>query len=100
MDRAGATCGSIALERNLFFTGKLMTARAFRDETDYLRTRLQLHNRLFVGTGVVCGLNLVEHERPECRSRWVRVRAGIALDCHGREVVLCADTPLAIVKND
>src|SRR5215211_7360032 len=48
---AAAACGSIALERNLFFTGKLMTARDFRDETAYLRSRLHLHNRLFVGTG-------------------------------------------------
>jgi len=94
-----ATCGSIALERNLFFTGKLMTARDFRDETAYLRSRIQLHNRLFVGTGVVCGLQIVEHELPECRSRWVVVRAGLAIDCCGHEVVLPEDTRLRIAAD-
>ena len=54
-------CETIALERNLFFTGKLMAARDFRDETAYLRSRIHLHNRLFVGSGVVCGLDVVEH---------------------------------------
>jgi hypothetical protein len=96
---ATGTCGSIALERNLFFTGKLMTARAFRDETAYLRSRIHLHNRLFVGTGVACGLDLVEHELPECRSRWVVVRSGLAIDCCGREVVLCEDTRLQIADD-
>jgi hypothetical protein len=96
---ATATCGPIALERNLFFTGKLLTARDFRDETAYLRSRIHLHNRLFVGTGVVCGLRIVEHDLPDCRSRWVIVRAGLAIDCCGREVVLSEDTRLQIVED-
>ena len=95
-----AACGSIALERNLFFTGKLMTARDFRDETAYLRSRIHLHNRLFVGEGVVCGLDIIEHDLPECRSRWVIVRAGLAIDCCGREVVLPEDVRLRIVQDD
>ena len=94
-----AACGAIALERNLFFTGKLMTARDFRDETAYLRSRIHLHNRLFVGTGVVCGLRIGEHDLPQCRSRWVVVRAGLAIDCCGREVVLSEDTRLRIVED-
>jgi hypothetical protein len=96
---ATATCGSIALERNVFFTGKLLTARDFRDETAYLRSRIHLHNRLFVGKGVVCGLRIVEHDLPECRSRWVIVRSGLAIDCCGREVVLPEDTRLQIVED-
>jgi hypothetical protein len=96
---ATETCGSIALERNLFFTGKLLSARDFTDETAYLRSRIHLHNRLFVGRGVVCGLRIVEHDLPDCRNRWVIVRSGVAIDCCGREVVLPADQRLEIVKD-
>lgn len=88
-------CGSIVLERNRYFNGKYMTARDFAGEQRYFLSRHRLHNRLFHGWGVVCGLRVIRHPNEEC-DRWVVVRAGIALDCCGREIVLCHDTPFEL----
>lgn len=83
-------CGTIAAERNRYFTGKYMTPRDFACDPDYLLSRHRLHNRLFHGWGIVCGLNVVPHPSPDCPG-WVVVRSGIALDCCGREIVLRKD---------
>jgi hypothetical protein len=40
----------------------------------------------------VCGLRVLPHPNKECADRWVVVRAGIAIDCCGREIVLRKDT--------
>jgi hypothetical protein len=89
-------CGFIATERNRYFTGKYMTARDFRDEQKYFLSRHRLHNRLLHGWGIVCGLRVVPHPDPDCVKRWVVVRAGIAIDCCGRELVLHQDTPFEL----
>jgi hypothetical protein len=91
-----AACGSIVAERNRYFTGKYMTARDFQGEQQYFLSRHQLHNRLLHGWGIVCGLRVLHHPNRECAARWVVVRAGIALDCCGRELVLLADTPFEL----
>jgi hypothetical protein len=85
-------CGSIAVERNRFFTGKYMTARDFAGEQEYFLTHHRLHNRLLHGWGIVCGLAVTRHPSPDCADRWVVVRAGIGIDCCGRELVLRKDT--------
>jgi hypothetical protein len=85
-------CGAIATERNRYFTGKYMAARDFSAEQEYFLTRHRLHNRVLHGWGVVCGLRVVEHPDPHCRPNWVVVKAGIAIDCWGREIVICRDT--------
>jgi hypothetical protein len=92
----GCGCASTVLERNRYFTGKYMTARDFAGEQEYFLSRHREHNRLLHGWGVVCGLRVVRHPNPECAERWVVVRAGVALDCRGRELVLCHDTPLEL----
>src|SRR5262245_45906343 len=84
-------CGSPILERNRYYTGKFMTARDFQGEQDYSRSRRQLHNRLLHGWGVVCGLGVKHHPRQECRNTTVVVKAGVAIDCCGREVVITED---------
>jgi hypothetical protein len=89
-------CGEIATERQRYFTGKYMTARDFSDEQTYFLSHHRLHNRLLHGWGIVCGLRVVPHPRQECQDRWVVVRAGIALDCCGRELVLPCDTPFEL----
>ena len=89
-------CGFIATERNRFFTGKYMTARDFRVDPEYFLSRHRLHNRLLHGWGIVCGLRVVPHPREDCRDRWVVVRAGIAIDCCGRELILHRDTPFEL----
>ena len=87
-----AGCGFIALERNRYFTGKYMTARDFSGEQEYFLSRHRLHTRVLHGWGIVCGLRVVPHPREDCKDRWVVVRAGIAIDCCGRELVLTKDT--------
>src|SRR3954471_13089870 len=84
--------GVIPAERNRWFAGKYMAARDFALDPEYLRGHQLLHNRLLHGQGVVCGLTVHPHPREECRDGWVVVRAGIGIDCHGREVVLREDT--------
>ncbi len=92
----GCGCGSTVLERNRYFTGKYMTVRDFAGEQEYFLSRHREHNRLLHGWGVVCGLRVLPHPNPECARRWVIVRAGVAIDCKGREIVLCKDTPLEL----
>lgn len=82
---------SIPTQRNRYFMGKYMAARDFRLDQDYFLGRGHLHNRMLHGWGIVCGLRIEHHERQECRSRWVVIRAGIAIDCYGRELVLDQD---------
>lgn len=89
-------CGGIAAERNRYYTGKFMTARDFENEQQYVLSRRRLHNRLLHGWGIVCGLRVLRHPNAECAERWVVVRAGIALDCCGRELVLNKDTPFEL----
>lgn len=86
-------CDYIADERNRYFTGKYLTARDFADEQAYFLSRHRLHNRLLHGWGIVCGLRVVRHPKPECRKRWVVVQPGIALDCCGRELIVKCETP-------
>lgn len=92
----GCGCGSFVLERNRYFTGKYMTARDFAGEQEYFLSRHREHNRLLHGWGVVCGLRVIPHPSCECARRWVVVRAGVAIDCRGREIVLCKDVPLEL----
>lgn len=84
-------CTGMFLERNRYYTGKYMAARDFQNEQDYVVGRHRLHNRLLHGSGIVCGLEVVHHHDPECRTRWVIVRAGTAIDRCGRELFLCRD---------
>jgi hypothetical protein len=79
--------GHVVVERNRYFTGKFMAARDFAADTEYLLDRHRLHNRLLHGWGIVCGLEVHRHPRPECAKTWVVVTPGFALDCYGRELV-------------
>lgn len=94
-----AAIGSPVLERNRYFTGKFMTAREFQHEQEYVRSRHHLHNRLLHGWGVLRGLEVQPHPRSECQHEAVLVRAGAALDCYGREVMLLEDTPVEVPRS-
>jgi hypothetical protein len=93
VEACAVECGYIATERNRYFTGKYMSDRDFTDEQMYHISRQRLHNRILHGWGVVCGLRVVRHPNAECRD-WAVVRAGIAIDCCGRELVLRQDTAI------
>jgi hypothetical protein len=81
-------CDDVMRERIRYFTGRHLSACDFRDEQAYHRTHRLFHNRIMHGWGVVCGLEVRQHTKPDCRTRYVEVTPGIALDCCGREVVV------------
>ncbi|MFB9240313.1 hypothetical protein IV454_24040 [Massilia antarctica] len=74
--------------RNHFFTGKMMGAGEFITESRYQAEKMRHHNLRLHGWGVVCGLRVRQHPSPDCRSRYVLVDPGSALDCCGREILL------------
>jgi hypothetical protein len=82
------SCDLHSFTRNAYWTGKLMLARDFVDEQHYVVEKLRHHNQHLHGTGVVCGLKVVQHETPACRDRFVCVEPGTAIDCCGRDIVL------------
>jgi hypothetical protein len=66
--------------RNRYFKGKRMTYQAFALEQDYLVRRRQLLNHALYGWGVVSGFRIGPKRDV--------VGAGLALDRHGRELLL------------
>ncbi len=81
-------CVTQAHTRNHYFTGKLMVERDFTDEQHYFMEKLRLHHQRLHGTGVVCGLQIVQHDNPACRDRYVIVQPGSAVDCCGQDILL------------
>src|SRR6266545_43894 len=74
--------------RPRFFEGQLLTADDLQALGDYGRGKERLHNRYLVGSGVVCGLEVVcSCAHPGS----VLVRAGYAIDCCGNDVVVACD---------
>lgn len=78
-----------AFERNYFFYGKLMDVPQFEKEQRYFNQKRLLLNRLVLGSGVVCGLDVV----PGTEGR-VSIQPGVAIDKGGREITLPATIPV------
>jgi len=90
---SGSSAGCPACEfgpftRNAYWTGKLMLARDFVDEQQYLIEKLRHHAQKLHGSGVVCGLKVVQHEKPNCRDRFICIEPGAAVDCCGHDIVV------------
>jgi hypothetical protein len=66
-----------------YFDGQLLTAQDFQDEQQYHLEKQRLHNRLAHGAGIVTGLKVEGVE-----GTTVQVRPGLALDSHGREIIV------------
>jgi hypothetical protein len=81
-------CDFDPFTRNAYWTGKLMLARDFLDEQNYIVEKLRHHNQQLHGWGVACGLRVVPHENPNCRGRYAYVEPGSAVDCCGHDIVL------------
>jgi hypothetical protein len=96
--RGASQCGAVPTERNRYFTGKHMTARDFTGEQEYFLGRHRLHNRLLHGWGILCGLAVEEHPNAACRDTFVVVKAGVVLDCCGREVFLAEDQAVKVER--
>lgn len=81
----------LAPERNHFFYGKLMDVGAFQKDAQYASWKRALVNRLVLGQGVICGLGV---EADPAVAGGVRLLPGVAIDGHGREIVVTAPTPV------
>lgn len=96
----GKQCGEIATDRLRYFTGRFMTARDFHDEQKYWLSRHRLHTRVMHGWGVVCGLYVYPHPKPDCSNDHISLKAGIAVDCCGREIVVPSSAPSPAIPFD
>lgn len=74
---------SFPFERNRYFYGKLLSVDDFETEQKYVNDKRRTINRFLFGSGVVCGLGVVEVDDES-----ISVERGLALDFAGREIVL------------
>jgi hypothetical protein len=72
-------CGLQPLLRNHYFDGKLMTARHFQIEQEYLRGLHRRHNSFSHGTGAVCGTLVRQHPELPPAVCGARARSGAGL---------------------
>jgi hypothetical protein len=75
--------------RNRYYFGKLLDAYHLELEQEYGNRKRWLLNRLSLGTGVLCGLEVT----PSADRTQVRVGPGVAIDDWGREIVVERDSP-------
>lgn len=68
--------------RNKYFYGKRMDVQHFQMEQDYGKLKQWLLNRLTLGKGVLCGLNVTVSGGRVC------VDPGVAIDGLGREIIV------------
>ena len=84
-------CALQSFVRTRYFHGQLLEVLHFDSEQRYLNEKRWLINRLVLGYGVVCGLNVT------AEGQSVRVTAGLALDQAGREIVVpCTSKPVEV----
>jgi hypothetical protein len=81
-------CKVPSFERNHYFHGKTLSARDLTAEQRYFNEKRWLINRFAIGWGVVCGLDVSLDD--DC----LTVTQGLALDCCGREILVCANETL------
>ncbi len=79
------------LERLHYFNGQRLVAKDLELEQSYHMRVRRLVNRGLYTPGVVSGFELLKVD-----SRHVRVKAGVAFDPGGREVILLGDATLAV----
>lgn len=72
-----------SFERNNYYYGKMLTSRDFQNEQSYMNDKRRLGNRLFQGSGIVYGLDVVAADDSS-----VILQSGMALDRAGREIVV------------
>ncbi len=72
-------------ERNRYYAGKLLTSADFSAEQLYMNNKRRFLNRILFGSGIVCGLNVVNLDDLS-----ILVESGVAIDGAGREIVVDA----------
>ena len=70
--------------RNRYFYGKLLDVHHYELEQEYFNHLRRLHNRLIIGPGVVCGLDVKLTDD----SKRIVVLPGFALDRCGHEIIV------------
>jgi hypothetical protein len=81
--------------RPVFFDGQLLTSDDLQALVAYTRGKDRLHNRYLVGSGVVCGLQVVCSRAAQGS---VVVRSGYALDCCGNDIVVPCDQQVDLMS--
>jgi hypothetical protein len=97
--RQCGVCKTPHFERNNYYYGKLMTVRDLHDEQSYFNEKRWLINRMVHGWGVVCGLEVVIDDtggQNESEPKKVIIKPGLAIDCCGREILVCQDTKVVL----
>ena len=74
--------------RNHFFYGKLLDELHLTMEQQYFNGKRWTLNRLALGTGVLCGLQVTTDGKS------IAVAAGVGIDPSGREIIVPQDTPI------
>lgn len=95
-DSKCSVCATNPFERNNYFFGKQFTVRDLLQEQSYFNDKRHLINRMVLGWGVVCGLNVYWDRK----KRKLVVEPGMALDCCGHEIIVCERKELSFDKND
>ncbi len=86
-------CADSGFQRPRFFAGQLLTEEDLQLLTHYVTGKNRLHNKHFIGEGVVCGLEVNCHP---CGDGQVIVKPGYALDCCGNDLLLECETTLDV----
>jgi DNA-binding beta-propeller fold protein YncE len=81
-------CEPRPLLKNHWFWGKSVLPRDMTDEQNWVAEHIRLHHQRLHGTGIVCGLRLVQHPNPACRDRLAVLEPGSAIDCCGHHILV------------
>lgn len=84
----------MTLQRNRYFTGRLLSAADFADEQEYVREKFRRLHRVALGTGVVSGLAVSVHMDGDAPT--VNVSAGVAVDAAGELIEVPTDVCCAL----
>ena len=73
----------LSFSRNRYYKGKMLTSVDFEAEQLYMNNKRRFVNRAVVGSGIICGLNVISLDDLS-----VMIESGAALDATGREIVM------------
>ncbi len=88
-------CDYNNFKRARYFHGMLMTDRDFREEQIYHIEKRKMLNKMLHGWGVVCGLGITG----KTGGSTFTISKGMALDCHGNEIVMCKPYSIDITSS-
>ncbi|MEK7728895.1 MAG: hypothetical protein AAB354_10810 [candidate division KSB1 bacterium] len=86
------------------FNGMMLTEEDYRQEQNYFREKIKLHNRVH-GYGIVCGLQIEkivvtveELAQNSDKAYSLRLHSGMAIDWNGEEIIVCEDRDVNLRK--